>query len=96
VQSLGQLNTLLAVILPIVKGRMFFFSSLMLGLGGLGLMLVSSMGLGIDFGWVGVDLCGTAIVAPNLDICSFRGRWSYLSKHAGPLEQLIFGKLSKR
>jgi hypothetical protein len=48
-QSFGQLNTLLAVILPIVKGRLFWFSSLLLEFGGLGLFLVSTMGLGIDF-----------------------------------------------
>jgi hypothetical protein len=48
VQTLGQLNTLFAVILPFVKGKMFLFSSLLLGYGGLGLFLVS-MGLGIDF-----------------------------------------------
>ena len=49
-QSLGQLNTLFAVILPmiLVKSRMFWFSSLLLGFGGLGFFLVT-MGLGIDF-----------------------------------------------
>jgi hypothetical protein len=47
-QSFGQLNTFLAVILPIAKGRMFWFPSLLLEFGGLGVFLVS-MGLGIDF-----------------------------------------------
>jgi hypothetical protein len=50
-QSFRQLNTLLAVILPIVKAMMFWCSSLLLEFGGLGFSLVSmgSMGLGIDF-----------------------------------------------
>jgi hypothetical protein len=51
-QSFCQLNTLLAVILlPIVKDRMFWCSSLLLEFGGLGFSLNSmgSMGLGIDF-----------------------------------------------
>jgi hypothetical protein len=42
-----QLNTLLVVIFHFGKGRILWFS-LLLGIGGLGLFLVS-MGLGIDF-----------------------------------------------
>jgi hypothetical protein len=42
------MKNLLAVVLPIVKGRMLWFFSLLLGFGGLGVFLVS-MGLGIDY-----------------------------------------------
>jgi hypothetical protein len=50
------------------------------------------MGLDIDFARVGGNLYGTTIVALNLDIFSFQGRWSYLSKQ-GQLLELVFGKL---
>jgi hypothetical protein len=69
---------------------MFWFFSLLLGFGGLGLFLVS-MGLGIDFAWMGVDLCRSAIVALNLDGFSFRaGGWSHSIPRHGQLFELLF------
>jgi hypothetical protein len=53
VQRLCQMDTtLFAVILPIVKGRMFCFSNLFFGFGGLGIFLVS-IGLGSNCPFVG-------------------------------------------